>query len=80
MVVTVLLVASLVFAAVLFVYGKSLHNGYTRGAAADGKPIRTMWSATILDCDYEATKHAFGPGRTLFLRSDILMEKAKSRD
>lgn len=80
MVITILLVASLLFAAVLFVYDKSLQNGHTRGAAAKGKPIRNMWSAILLDCDYEATKHAFGPGRTLFLRSDILMEKAKSRD
>ncbi len=80
MVITVLLVASLLFSAVLFVYSKSLQNGHTQGAAANGKPIRNMWSATLLDCDYEATKHAFGPGRTLSLRSDVLMEKAKSRD
>lgn len=80
MIVTVLLVASLLFAAVLFVYGKSLQNGHTRGAAVDGKPIRNMWSATLLDCDYEATKHAFGPSRTLSLRSDILVEKAKFKD
>ncbi len=80
MVVTVLLVASLVFAAVLFAYSKSLQNGHTRGSAADSKPIRNMWSATLLDCDYEATKHAFGPGRTLSLRSDLFVEKAKSRD
>ena len=79
MVVTVLLAASLFFAAVLLVYGKSLQNGHTRGAAADSKPIRNMWSATLLDCDYEATKYAFGSGRTLSLRSDLLVEKANSR-
>ncbi len=80
MVVTVLLAASLFFAAVLLVYGKSLQNGHTRGAAADSTPIRNMWSATLLDCDYEATKYAFGPGRTLSLRSDLLVEKASFRD
>jgi len=79
MVITVLLVTSLLFAAVLLVYGKTLQNGHTKGAAADSKPIRNMWSATLLDCDYEATKYAFGPGRTLSLRSDLLMEKANSR-
>ena len=79
MVVTLLLAASLFFAAVLLVYGKSLQNGHTRGTAADGKPIRSMWSATLLDCDYEPTKHAFGPGRTLSLGSDVLVEKANSR-
>jgi hypothetical protein len=80
MVVTVLLAASLFFAAVLLVYGKSLQNGHTQGVAADSKSIRTMWSATLLDCDYRATKVAFGPGRTLSLRSDLLAEKAKFRD
>ena len=79
MVVTVLLVGSLLFAAVLLVYGKSLQNGHTRGAAANSKPIRNMWSATLLDCDYEATKYAFGPGRTLTLSSNLLVEKANSK-
>ena len=79
MVVTFLLVGFLLFAAVLLVYGKSLQNGHTRGAAADSKPIRNMSSATLLDCDYEATKYAFGPGRTLSLRSDLLVEKANSK-
>ncbi|MGY5861476.1 MAG: hypothetical protein RTU09_03815 [Candidatus Thorarchaeota archaeon] len=80
MVITILLVASLFFSAFLLAYGKSLQNGHTRGTAADGKPIRSMWLATLLDCDYEPTKHAFGPGRTLPFRSDTLVEKAKSRD
>jgi len=80
MVITIMLVVSLLFAGVLLWFGRSLQEGHTRGTAANSKPIRNMWSATLLDCDYEATKHAFGPGRTLFLRSDMIASQAESRD
>ena len=80
MVITVLLVAFLLFAGVLLWFGKSAQEGHTRGTAANSKPIRNMWSATLLDCDYEATKHAFGPGRALSLPSDRVASQIEFRD
>ena len=71
MFITYLITGAIVFAAIMYFYSRAIEGKhmYSGGGLID-KPVRDMWSATMLDCDYEATKHAFGPGRTLHLSSD----------
>ncbi len=50
----------------LYFYSVSLDkrgNGRTR--SRKGELAGNMWAATSLDCDFEPTKHAFGPGRSV---------------
>ncbi|MHA1933749.1 MAG: hypothetical protein ACW97A_00585 [Candidatus Thorarchaeota archaeon] len=66
-----LVTGAIVFGLILYFFSREIekrHNASGRGLM--DKPVRDMWTATMLDCDYEATKHAFGPGRTLHLSGD----------
>ena len=66
-----LVTGAIVFALIFFFYSRAIEKKhFASGRGLIDKPVRDMWSATMLDCDYEATKHAFGPGRTLYLRTD----------
>ncbi len=51
---------------VLYIYSVSIDrrgNGRTR--SRKGELATNMWAATSLDCDFEPTKNAFGPGRSV---------------
>lgn len=50
----------------LYVYSVSLDKrGNGRTKSRKGELAGNMWAATSLDCDFEPTKHAFGPGRSV---------------
>ncbi len=66
-----LVLGALGFASVLYLHSRAIEKRQlTSSRGLVGKPVRDMWSATMLDCDYEATKHAFGSGRTLQMGTD----------
>jgi len=61
-----LLGLGLVMGVVLYIYSISLDKrGNGRTKSRKGELAGNMWAATSLDCDFEPTKHAFGPGRSV---------------
>ncbi|MHA1902629.1 MAG: hypothetical protein ACXADL_08570 [Candidatus Thorarchaeota archaeon] len=71
MLITYLVTGAIIFAAAMYFYSIAIEGKHmSSDEGLIDRPVRDMWSATMLDCDYEATKHAFGPGRTLHLSSD----------
>ena len=63
---------------ILYIYSISLDergDGHTK--SRKGELAGNMWAATSLDCDFEPTKHAFGPGRSVNVgtRHSVLMPK-----
>ncbi len=55
-----------VFALLLFGYSGAIdERGRGRTRSRKGELAQNMWAATSLDCDFEPTKHAFGPGRSV---------------
>ena len=64
----------------LYVYSISIDrrgNGRTR--SRKGELAGNMWAATSLDCDFEPTKQAFGPGRSVNPpnRYQVIMPKSE---
>lgn len=58
-----LLGTALVFSVLLYVYSSVFdRRGRGRSTSRKGELSKNMWAAMSLDCDYEPTKHAFGPG------------------
>jgi hypothetical protein len=57
----------------LLMYGYSSiidRRGQGRTKSRKGELAQNMWAATSLDCDFEPTKHAFGPGRSVNVTLD----------
>jgi hypothetical protein len=58
--------AGATFMMLLYVYSTFIDNrGKGRTKSRKGELAQNMWAATSLDCDFEPTKHAFGPGRSV---------------
>ncbi|MCK5152371.1 MAG: hypothetical protein KAQ65_11035 [Candidatus Thorarchaeota archaeon] len=54
------------FALLLYGYSGAIDKrGKGRSRSRKGELAHNMWAATSLDCDFEPTKHAFGPGRSV---------------
>ncbi len=56
----------LILALLFYIYSISLdRRGSGRTESRKGELAENMWAATSLDCDFEPTKNAFGPGRSV---------------
>ncbi|MDF1540840.1 MAG: hypothetical protein P1Q69_18225 [Candidatus Thorarchaeota archaeon] len=61
-----LLGTAAIFFLALYVYSGIIERrGRGRSTGRKDELSHNMWAAMSLDCDYEPTKHAFGPGRSV---------------
>ena len=58
--------AGIAFTILLYGYSVMIDKREIGGTRSrKGELAQNMWAATSLDCDFEPTKHAFGPGRSV---------------
>ncbi len=69
MLVLYILGTGLAMAIAFFFYSEAIdRHGSGRTKSRKGELAGNMWRAPHLDCDFEPTKNAFGPGRSVQLR------------
>lgn len=51
---------------IMYLYANTIDRRVIRPATSrKGELAGNLWAAVSLDCDFEPTKHAFGPGRSV---------------